>query len=124
MKSVLILVLGLLASPAYAASVEVITDNNATIDSGTDIAVLDYAEVTDGLAYSIVANIYLPECSDGKVLEVKVTGTVDYEHNIVLNPSGMDTLESDAGLDAMAQSQGSARRLFCKSGKWSYLTYM
>ncbi len=124
MKNVLVLVLSLIAVQVNAATVEIITSNNTTVNSGTDIAVLDYAQVTSGLSQYVHANIYLPACTDGKVLELKVTGTIDNDHNIILNPSGTDEIESDAGLDYMATSQGSARRLYCKSAKWSYLTYM
>lgn len=121
---VLFVVLSLFAVQANAVTVNVITSNNATISSNTDIAVLDYAQVTSGLSLYENANVYLPTCSNGKVLELKVSGTIDGEHNIVISPSGNDTLESDVGLDYLATAQGSARSLFCKSGNWSYLTYM
>jgi hypothetical protein len=124
MKKLLLSLIMMFSVAAHAATVEVITSNNATIANNTDVAELDYDQVTSGLSAFQNANVYLPAGSNGKVIELKVTGTIDGEHNIVINPSGTDQLESDAGLDAMATSQGSARRLYFKNGKWKYLTYM
>lgn len=112
-----------ISSVAYAATVVVVTSNNATISSSADIALLDYGSITTGLTGNDEAYINLPEGSEGQVIEVKVKNQTNQDHNVILQPSGTDDLESDAGLDTMT-SQGAARRLFFKGGKWYYLTYM